>query len=467
MTKTRKYLGLIGLILLPLFGYSQQTDLNTLYNQNPYLINPAAAGLQNCFSAYLNHRNQWVGINNSPVRNALTLDGRLIGAHGIGLDTRMYQAGLLQNFNVKLTYAYHLKLAKNAGLSFGISLGMIQQSFAFSEAVVTDYTDNTLLTGNQSDMGFSSDAGLLLSTQRLQFGISIPQVFARGLTIENPGVETSDFTLVQHMRVYGAYDVVQSDKWKITPSVLYRNAAFIGHQVDLGARAMWKNTIGLGAIYRTSYGIIGMVDLNIKDKFKLAYGYGFGGNNFTALSSGSHEIMLGIKLCRKERPEIVEEEVKDTIVEIVEEPIKEEPVQTDSIETVVEEPIAEKKPIDLDSLNKAFAVEDRLIMYDLNSAEDVNSNNRETVVQMVVKILEDNPDLSVITIGYTCDIGSSEYNQEISRKRAEDIRNELIKNGVDAQKIRTEARGESDPFAPNNSEANQRKNRRVQIVFER
>jgi hypothetical protein len=70
MKNLRSILVLFLGILASVNAKGQQTSLNTLYNQNVYLINPAAAGLNNCFSAYLNHRNQWVGINESPTRNA-------------------------------------------------------------------------------------------------------------------------------------------------------------------------------------------------------------------------------------------------------------------------------------------------------------------------------------------------------------------------------------------------------------
>lgn len=450
-------------------GNAQQTSLNTLYNQNNYLINPAAVGLNNCFSAYLNHRNQWLGINNSPVRNAFTVDGRLAGAHGVGLDTRMYQAGLLKNFNVKLTYAYHLKVAEKAKLSFGISLGLIQQSFAFSEAIVTDYTDNLLVGGNQADMGFSSDAGLLLSAPRFRFGISIPQVFSRGLITESGGA-ISEFKLVQHYLIHGSFDVVSTEKWRLTPTVLYKNAALVGHQVDLGVRGVWKNTIGVGAMYRTSYGLVGMVDLNLKDKFRLAYGYGFGGGNLSGLTSGSHEIMLGIQLCRKEKPivedvvgEIVEEVVVDTVAEIAEE-IVDTPVE-DTVENQKDEVVHETKVLDLDSLNKTYGTLDKLILYNLNSADEVTSTNRDAVVKETVEILTQNPDVEVLIVGHTCNMGSTDYNKEIGLKRAADIKSDLVKAGISSSRIKVDSKGESQPFLPNTSESNQQKNRRVQVVF--
>lgn len=453
----------IIILLLPMAAQSQQTSLNTLYHQNYYLVNPAAAGLKNCFSAYLNHRNQWVGINESPTRNALTIDGRLVGNHGLGLDVRMFQAGLLKNFNVRMTYAYHLTVAEKAKLSFGISLGFIQQSFAFSEAIVTSYEDPTLSMGNQSDVGFNSDAGLLFSTPRLKAGISIPQIFSRGLFTQVEGA-ANEFRLVPHFLGHLSVDLLEKSTWQITPTFLYKNAALSGHQLDVGVNGMLKNVIGAGIIYRTGYGVIGKVNLTLLDKLKLAYGYGFGGNNLTGLSNGSHEIMLGIKLCRSDEPVVdrfVEEVEEDTITEI--EIVEIVPVEKDTV--VIQEPDQVER-IDLDSLNKAFAAADRLIVYELNSSEEILSDNQKEITKMVAEILRNHPDLGTIVIGHTCNLGGPELNQRISEQRAEDIQAELILQGVDANKIKIVAKGETDPRVTNNSEDNRSKNRRVQLMFE-
>lgn len=451
-------------VLASVNAKGQQTSLNTLYNQNVYLINPAAAGLNNCFSAYLNHRNQWVGINESPTRNALTVDGRMFGAHGAGLDLRMYSAGLIKDFNVKFTYAYHLKVSEKANLSFGLSLGAIQQSFAFSDAITTDYTDNSLLTGNQADLGFTSDAGILFSTPRLTVGFSVPQVFSRGLSTDFGGTPR-EFKLVQHMVLYGAVDVIKSANWALTPSVLYKNAALIGHQVDLGVRASWKNTLGAGVMYRTSFGAIGMIDVNVRDRFKLSYGYGFGGGNLSGMTTGSHEVMLGIKLCRNAAEPIVEEIIEEVVIDTAQAVVEEVEKVEETIEEVVDVPAPIE--IDVDSLNSTFGISDKLILYDLNSADEVISSNRDEVVKEVVEIMNANPELEVMIVGYTCDIGSTEYNQEIGLKRAQDIRQRLIDEGISADRIKVDSKGETKPFLPNTSDENRMKNRRVQLIFVR
>lgn len=468
MKNALKIVAAIALTGSSLMSSAQQISLNSLYNQNQYLLNPAAVGAESCFSAFLNHRNQWAGINNSPVRNMITVDGQVGSNHGIGGKVEVFSAGLLRTLDAKLTYAYHLKLTETSTLSAGISAGIVQQNFGFADAIATDYSDNLLLGGNQSDLGFSTDVGLLFRSPRANIGFAVPHVYSNGLNIVGQG-ETREFKLVNHMILHGSYDIVQGSKWDLSANALYRNANLIGHQVDLGAIARWRKTLGVGAMYRTSYGVIGMIDLKIKEKFFVAYGYGFGfgSRNYTALSGGSHEVMIGLTLCKDRHKPIIEEPIVEEIVEIEEvEEVVEEIVEIDPIEEIeeVEEEVVDV-PLDIESLNKSFELTDRRITYELNSSEEINSKNEEKVLNEVVEIMQEHPEVNATIYGNSCDLGTSEYNMQISKKRAEDIKAELVKRGISVDRLKVVANGESKPIVPNTSEENRQKNRRVDIQF--
>jgi len=78
----------------------------------------------------------------------------------------------------------------------------------------------------------------------------------------------------------------------------------------------------------------------------------------------------------------------------------------------------------------------------------------------------------VIIIGHTDSKGSESYNLELSKKRAESVKQWLIDQaGIDSKRIETIGRGENEPVAPNtnpdgsdNPEGRQ-KNRRVEIII--
>jgi outer membrane protein OmpA-like peptidoglycan-associated protein len=71
----------------------------------------------------------------------------------------------------------------------------------------------------------------------------------------------------------------------------------------------------------------------------------------------------------------------------------------------------------------------------------------------------------LLVIGHTDSTGPESYNQELSRARAQAVRDALVTYGVDAGRIRAEGRGESEPRADNGSEAGRAANRRVEILI--
>lgn len=71
----------------------------------------------------------------------------------------------------------------------------------------------------------------------------------------------------------------------------------------------------------------------------------------------------------------------------------------------------------------------------------------------------------IIIKGYSCNLGDEETNRAISTQRALNIRNLLISMGAISSKVQALGLGSTDPVAPNDSEENRRKNRRVIILL--
>ena len=80
-------------------------------------------------------------------------------------------------------------------------------------------------------------------------------------------------------------------------------------------------------------------------------------------------------------------------------------------------------------------------------------------------VMEINPGLTVEIQGHTDSIGSDEYNQKLSERRAAAVKNELIRRGVEGRRMTTVGFGESKPAETNETEEGRAFNRRVS--FER
>ena len=82
----------------------------------------------------------------------------------------------------------------------------------------------------------------------------------------------------------------------------------------------------------------------------------------------------------------------------------------------------------------------------------------------LLKTLTGNPGLQIEIAGHTDNMGDRRLNQSLSENRAKIITNYLAIRGIPQNRLQTRGYGDSRPSAPNNSETNKKKNRRVEFV---
>ena len=69
----------------------------------------------------------------------------------------------------------------------------------------------------------------------------------------------------------------------------------------------------------------------------------------------------------------------------------------------------------------------------------------------------------MVTVGHTDSIGSDAYNGKLSLRRAEAVKAYIVSKGIDASRVYTEGKGETQPVADNKSSDGRAKNRRVTV----
>ena len=81
------------------------------------------------------------------------------------------------------------------------------------------------------------------------------------------------------------------------------------------------------------------------------------------------------------------------------------------------------------------------------------------------KVFDAHPEMTVRILGFTCDLGAENYNLNLSEMRAKAVRDFLVNEvGVDSNRLNVSGSGEANPAYPNDSEANRKKNRRVEFI---
>ena len=74
------------------------------------------------------------------------------------------------------------------------------------------------------------------------------------------------------------------------------------------------------------------------------------------------------------------------------------------------------------------------------------------------------PEKKVLITGHTDNVGSVANNQGFGEIRAQNVRGYLISQGISADKLTSKSKGELSPIAPNDTEENRAKNRRIEII---
>jgi OOP family OmpA-OmpF porin len=69
----------------------------------------------------------------------------------------------------------------------------------------------------------------------------------------------------------------------------------------------------------------------------------------------------------------------------------------------------------------------------------------------------------IIAVGHTDWIGTEQYNQGLSERRAAAVKAYLVSKGIEANRVYTEGKGEKQPIADNRTAEGRAKNRRVEI----
>ena len=85
-------------------------------------------------------------------------------------------------------------------------------------------------------------------------------------------------------------------------------------------------------------------------------------------------------------------------------------------------------------------------------------------LKKLLKIMQDNPSLSIEICGHTDNIGSLGYNKELSEKRAKSVSDYLIENGIPYDRTRYRGCGSAQPIATNSTPQGRQLNRRVEFV---
>ena len=95
--------------------------------------------------------------------------------------------------------------------------------------------------------------------------------------------------------------------------------------------------------------------------------------------------------------------------------------------------------------------------------KDVIKNSSNSILDNVVKVMNDNPSYLLGIEGHTDNTGDKTKNLSLSQKRADAVKNYLVKKGIDASRLTAKGFGDTVPVADNKTADGRAKNRRVEF----
>lgn len=132
--------------------------------------------------------------------------------------------------------------------------------------------------------------------------------------------------------------------------------------------------------------------------------------------------------------------------------------------TIVEKN-AMRQDITAGQLLETLEKEGHVALYiNFDTGKAIIKPDSKPIIDQVIKMLKDNPSLSIRVEGHTDNTGDEKGNQTLSDMRADAVKNELVTAGVEATRLEAKGFGRTKPIADNSTEEGRAKNRRVEIV---
>lgn len=313
-------------VLFALAAFSaqgQQMQQLSQYLLNPYVINPAAAGLTDFVDLNLSFRQQWVGFENSPqtfylsgnsvvgkisaaprysasLRTSRTAMPKNTGIrtgkmrHAVGGNLMVDNYGAFRRNMANGSYAIHLPVSKGLNVAVGIGIGISNMLFDQNKVTMLDPNDNTyaqFLGSTTKRNLFDLYTGIYVYTENLQVGYSGAQLMQNEVYFGDP----TGSALKMHHFFMGGYRFDLNDKLSLTPNFLvkYMNPAPVA--MDVNCKVDYNNVMFGGISYRHKDALVGMIGL-LYNNIKIGYSYDYTLSNLRKHNSGGHEIVVGYKI---------------------------------------------------------------------------------------------------------------------------------------------------------------------------
>ncbi|MEX0813145.1 MAG: type IX secretion system membrane protein PorP/SprF [Chitinophagales bacterium] len=281
---------------------AQQDAQYSMYMFNGLALNPAYAGSRGVLSAMALYRHQWSGLEGAPKTAVANVHAPLMNDRmGLGLSIASDNIGLVNMINITGNYAYRLTFKDDSKLAFGLNVTLNNFRGNWSEAALQDRNDPSFNASSSlwnPNFGF----GVYYNSDRWFAGISVPHLLNNSLSREGIHLEGNDNVARQYKHYFftGGAIFTLTENVKMRPSFLFKYVQNARLSTDINLGFLFREVFWLAASYRIGDAVVGMIEYDINDIIRIGYAYDYTLSELTNYTSGSHEIMLGFELRKKQ-----------------------------------------------------------------------------------------------------------------------------------------------------------------------
>jgi len=292
-----------GLFIGVLNLSAQQLPQLSQYMFNAYSINPAIAGTNHKVEINSINRYQWEGITDAPRTYTLSFQSPMKNNRsGIGMYLYTDIVGPTRRIGIQGSYGHQFKLGENLNLSMALSGGIMQFAIDGHKIDLAENDDVAIQNALGSKILFDGKFGMYLYSDNYYFGVSLPQIAHNKLRIYEEITESQSF-LANHFYVNAGYAFDITNDIRIEPSALVKFVNPVPVKTDVNLKLEFQRKVWLAGGWRSNDAVNVMFGYNWNDNLVFGYSHDFTTSDLSQYSGSTHEILMGIKLNRKNREE--------------------------------------------------------------------------------------------------------------------------------------------------------------------
>lgn len=266
---------------------AQLTPLKSQFFINPYLANPAMAGLEGRTSVFGNYANQWSKLEGAPEMFSISASTPLNDKASVGVNFINDRAGLMLKTQTMGSFSYKVPFSEEHSLRFGVSVTWAQDRLDRSLASGGAVDDPELARYNDRENYLDGNFGVSYLNHGFEAQFSYLNLNQR---------RSSRFSTVDYSTFYSsvAYRFRLDQTFSVKPLFAFRGVKNFENQYDIAAE--WKaDDLAFYTMYHSNKSFTGGIGYDYMRKLNISVLYNSEPSNIRGLSGGIFDVVLGYR----------------------------------------------------------------------------------------------------------------------------------------------------------------------------